>query len=56
MGGTGTCPAVDGAESSGSGKQDLVKGCVYVQLLAQDDFMQPDGWAMFPLWWLYVLR
>lgn len=48
MGGTGTCPVVDGAGSSGSDKQDLVKGCVYMQLLAQDDFGQPDGWGYVP--------
>lgn len=32
----------------GSDKQDLVKGCVYMQLLAQDDFGQPDGWGYVP--------
>ena len=48
MGGIDTCPLVDGAGSCGSGRQDLVKGCVYILLLAQDDFRQPDGWGCVP--------
>ena len=48
VGGTGTCPLVDGAGSFGTDRQELVKGCVNMQLLAQDDCRQPDGWGCVP--------
>ena len=41
VGGTGACPLVGGTGSCHSDGQGHVKGCVYWQLLAQDDFRQP---------------
>ena len=44
VGGTGTCPLVGETGSCHSDGQGHVKGCVYWQLSAQDDFRQPVCW------------